>query len=295
MLRLPAIHLASEREGGQRSPSVIDLRPTSSSYFQLGELSVCRASPGLAGADPAAAHRRRPHFCRETRAHPHLLPNKKQNQKGFVSYAGENFALLLPSKWNPSKERDFAGVVLRYEDNFDAVNNLVVIEQPAGGKSKIEDFGAPDKFLESVQYLLGQQVFSGAPLVCGVLCFLCGFLVLVGVLSRRLVGCRARAARAHARDLASQQQRQKLQQQLGAAWLGATRGEAVASSRAPLLLLPLLLPAPCGSINQHHRFRRQLLPCCSSATGPRHRTARRHAGAPPPLRTLICTTKQHAS
>jgi hypothetical protein len=78
-----------------------------------------------------------------------------------VPYAGENFALLLPSKWNPSKEKDFAGVVLRYEDNGDAVNNLVVIEQPAGGKTKIEDFGAPDKFLESVQYLLGQQVFSG--------------------------------------------------------------------------------------------------------------------------------------
>jgi hypothetical protein len=32
---------------------------------------------------------------------------------GFVPYAGEGYALLLPSKWNPSKERDFPGVELR--------------------------------------------------------------------------------------------------------------------------------------------------------------------------------------
>ena len=38
---------------------------------------------------------------------------KKTNTTGFVPYAGENFAVLLPSKWNPSKEREFPGVVLR--------------------------------------------------------------------------------------------------------------------------------------------------------------------------------------
>lgn len=32
---------------------------------------------------------------------------------GFVPYSGEGFAMLLPSKWNPSKEKDFPGVVLR--------------------------------------------------------------------------------------------------------------------------------------------------------------------------------------
>lgn len=32
---------------------------------------------------------------------------------GFVPYAGEGFAVLIPSKWNPSKEQDFPGVVLR--------------------------------------------------------------------------------------------------------------------------------------------------------------------------------------
>lgn len=48
----------------------------------------------------------------------------------------------------------------RYEDNGDAVNNLVVITQKTD-KSNITDFGAPDKFLQQVQYLLGEQVFAG--------------------------------------------------------------------------------------------------------------------------------------
>ena len=32
---------------------------------------------------------------------------------GFIPYAGDGFAVLIPSKWNPSKEQDFPGVVLR--------------------------------------------------------------------------------------------------------------------------------------------------------------------------------------
>ncbi|GFR48080.1 hypothetical protein Agub_g9918 [Astrephomene gubernaculifera] len=85
---------------------------------------------------------------------------KVTNKSGFVPYAGDGFALLLPSKWNPSKEKDFPGVTLRYEDNGDAVNNLVVIAQPTDKKS-ITDFGSEDKFLESVSYLLGKQAYSG--------------------------------------------------------------------------------------------------------------------------------------
>merc|ERR1719393_447100 len=82
------------------------------------------------------------------------------NKSGFVSYAGEGFSLLLPSKWNPSKEKDFPNIALRYEDNFDAVNNLVVIEQKTD-KSRIEDFGSPEQFLNSFSFLLGQQSYSG--------------------------------------------------------------------------------------------------------------------------------------
>ena len=83
------------------------------------------------------------------------------NKSGFVPYAGEGFALLLPSKWNPSKEKDFAGIVLRYEDNFDAVNNLMVIQQKVG-KGSIEELGSPDKFIQDNSFLLGETAaFSG--------------------------------------------------------------------------------------------------------------------------------------
>ena len=80
-----------------------------------------------------------------------------------MPYAGDGYAMLLPGKWNPSKEREFAGMDVRcvlllscaqhsscplgarahaprarsYEDNFDAVNNLFVLVKPAE-KSKME-------------------------------------------------------------------------------------------------------------------------------------------------------------
>ncbi|KAJ9524261.1 hypothetical protein QJQ45_008452 [Haematococcus lacustris] len=73
------------------------------------------------------------------------------NKTGFVPYAGDNFAVLLPSKWNPSKEREFPGVVLRYEDNGDAVNHMLVLTQPTD-KDSIEAYGSPEKFLESRRY-----------------------------------------------------------------------------------------------------------------------------------------------
>jgi len=86
---------------------------------------------------------------------------KATNTSGFVPYAGEGYALLLPSKWNPSSELDFPGTELRYEDNFDAVNNLVVTVQKTD-KKEITDYGAPEKFLGEVTYLLGQQSYAGA-------------------------------------------------------------------------------------------------------------------------------------
>uniref|UniRef100_A0A7R9V3H8 PsbP C-terminal domain-containing protein n=1 Tax=Chlamydomonas euryale TaxID=1486919 RepID=A0A7R9V3H8_9CHLO len=85
---------------------------------------------------------------------------KATNTTGFVPYAGEGFALLLPARWNPSREQDFPGTLLRYEDNGDAVNNFVVIANPTD-KGKISDFGDKNAFLNSVSYLLGKQSFSG--------------------------------------------------------------------------------------------------------------------------------------
>merc|ERR1712070_1187032 len=85
---------------------------------------------------------------------------KITNKSGFVAFAGEGFSVLLPSKWNPSKEKDFPNVALRYEDNFDAVNNLVVIKEKTD-KSRVEDFGGPEQFLNSFSFLLGQQMYGG--------------------------------------------------------------------------------------------------------------------------------------
>merc|ERR1719298_186202 len=85
---------------------------------------------------------------------------KITNKSGFVAYAGEGYSLLLPSKWNPSKEKDFPNIALRYEDNFDAVNNLVVIKEKTD-KGRIEDFGSPEQFLNAFSYLLGQQSYAG--------------------------------------------------------------------------------------------------------------------------------------
>jgi len=79
------------------------------------------------------------------------------NNKGVIAYAGDGFSLLLPSKWNPSKEKDFGGVILRYDDNGDAVNSLVVIK--LAGQSL---GGTPEEFLNKNSYLLGQQSYAGS-------------------------------------------------------------------------------------------------------------------------------------
>jgi photosystem II oxygen-evolving enhancer protein 2 len=87
---------------------------------------------------------------------------------GFIPYTGDGFAVLLPSKWNPSKEKDFKGVVLRYEDNADTVNNFVVIKLPTG-KSSMDSYGSPDAFLTEMQNfgLFGKQPYVGATMVPG--------------------------------------------------------------------------------------------------------------------------------
>lgn len=84
----------------------------------------------------------------------------QKKQSGFTSYKGDGFTLEIPSKWNPSKEVEFPGTVLRYEDNFDATSNLFVSVTPAA-KSSITDYGPPEKFLDEVSYLLGKQSYSG--------------------------------------------------------------------------------------------------------------------------------------
>jgi len=87
---------------------------------------------------------------------------KVTNKSGFIPYAGEGFAVLLPSKWNPSSLglQEFPGTLLRYEDNFDAINCFTILANGTD-KSKMTDFGSPEKFLESVGFLFGKQSFEG--------------------------------------------------------------------------------------------------------------------------------------
>jgi photosystem II oxygen-evolving enhancer protein 2 len=81
---------------------------------------------------------------------------------GFIPYTGEGFAVLLPSKYNPSKEKEFKGTVLRYEDNGDTVNNVSVMKIPTS-KSSIEQYGSQDEFLKQLneQGLFGKQAYTG--------------------------------------------------------------------------------------------------------------------------------------
>ncbi|KAK9190906.1 hypothetical protein WN943_019516 [Citrus x changshan-huyou] len=85
---------------------------------------------------------------------------KPKTNTDFLPYNGDGFKLSIPSKWNPSKEREFPGQVLRYEDNFDPNSNVSVIITPTDKKS-ITDYGSPEEFLSKVDYLLGKQAYSG--------------------------------------------------------------------------------------------------------------------------------------
>ncbi|PKU83849.1 oxygen-evolving enhancer protein 2, chloroplastic [Dendrobium catenatum] len=85
---------------------------------------------------------------------------KPKTNTDFLPYNGNGFKLLIPSKWNPSKEVEFPGQVLRYEDNFDSNSYVSVIVTPTDKKS-ITDYGPPEQFLSQVGFLLGKQAYSG--------------------------------------------------------------------------------------------------------------------------------------
>lgn len=70
-------------------------------------------------------------------------------QSGFKTITGDGFSVDIPSKWNPSKEKEFPGTTLRYEDNFDATSNMFVSVTKAA-KGSITDYGPPEKFLDEV-------------------------------------------------------------------------------------------------------------------------------------------------
>ncbi|GAV60003.1 PsbP domain-containing protein [Cephalotus follicularis] len=71
---------------------------------------------------------------------------KPKTNTDFLPYTGNGFKLNIPSKWNPSKEVEYPGQVLRYEDNFDSNSNVTVTITPTDKKS-ITDYGSPEEFL----------------------------------------------------------------------------------------------------------------------------------------------------
>lgn len=85
---------------------------------------------------------------------------KVTNKSGYVPYIGEGFSILIPSRWNPSKEKEFKNVSLRYEDNYDFENNFIIIKEKTDKKS-IEEFGSPDSFVKSIGDLFGKTTFKG--------------------------------------------------------------------------------------------------------------------------------------
>lgn len=85
---------------------------------------------------------------------------KPKTNTDYIAYSGDGFKLLIPSKWNPSREREYPGQVLRYEDNFDANSNVSVMITPTDKKT-IADYGSPEEFLSKVDYILGKSAFDG--------------------------------------------------------------------------------------------------------------------------------------
>ena len=53
----------------------------------------------------------------------------------------------------------FPGVELYYEDNFDAVTNMIVSITPSS-KKEISEYGSPEQFLKKVSFLFGEQVLQ---------------------------------------------------------------------------------------------------------------------------------------
>lgn len=79
----------------------------------------------------------------------------------FYPYSGEGFQLSVPGKWNPTKEVEYPGQQVRYEDNYDTVSSLYVSKIPSS-KSNIKEFGDPIKFLEAFSDVLGKQSYQGS-------------------------------------------------------------------------------------------------------------------------------------
>ena len=79
-----------------------------------------------------------------------VFGSKTGNFTGATTYEGDGYKVELPANWNPSKEKPFAGIDLRYVDSFDDVNTLEVIVLKGGPDPASGDF------LNQIGYILGE-------------------------------------------------------------------------------------------------------------------------------------------
>lgn len=169
-------NLSASRSSSIAGSSLNSTRPSSASAKPAAPI-VCRAQKSADGSEVAISRRSAVSLAAAAAAavaaiaapvSPALAAygeaanifGAPKKDTGFVTFSGNGFKVDIPSKWNPSKEKEFPGTVLRYEDNFDSNSNLAIMVLPAE-KPSIKDYGSPEKFLESVSYLLGQQAYSG--------------------------------------------------------------------------------------------------------------------------------------
>lgn len=81
---------------------------------------------------------------------------KAKDVEQIFTVNGDGWTVEIPSKYNASKEREFDGMVARWEDNFDAVNNSFVLVRNGGS------LGSLDEVRNTiVTPLLGKQAYEG--------------------------------------------------------------------------------------------------------------------------------------
>jgi hypothetical protein len=86
---------------------------------------------------------------------------KAKDVEQYFEVSGEGWSAKMPGKYNVSKEREVEGMVGRWEDNFDAVNNSYVLVQQVG-KNSVNELGSIDDVRNNiVTPLLGKQAFEG--------------------------------------------------------------------------------------------------------------------------------------
>lgn len=139
---VPAVQKFSVVASAEEDKAVLSNRRAALSLFAAGTAAVA-AKPSFAAYGEGANV-----FGRAT------------NTSGFVTFAGDGYAILVPSKFNTSKEKEFPGTDARWESNFRVADTLIVTVNDSD-KGSITDYGSPEEFLSSIGFMLGTSSFFG--------------------------------------------------------------------------------------------------------------------------------------